>query len=110
MAMGIIDSFDLKAKKPIDTRLVFTNKTDMDAYPSSALYKGCLSYCEETEKYYSYNGTSWDEFSGGSGSGTTALWDDGTSTLTLKGISLGQGILTEFWNSLTPRSPRGAGG
>ena len=89
MAMGIIDSFDLKAKKPIDTRLVFATKTKMDTYPSSALYKGCLSYCEETAKYYSYNGTSWDEFSGGGGSGTTALWDDGTSTLTLKGISLG---------------------
>lgn len=86
--MGIIDSFDLKAKKPIDTRLVFATKAEMDAYPSSALYKGCLSYCEEIEKYCSYNGTSWDKFSGG-GSGMTALWDDGTSTLTLKGISLG---------------------
>ena len=86
--MGIIDSFDLKAKKPIDTRQVFATKAEMDAYPSSALYKGCPSYCEETAKYYSYNGTSWDEFSCG-GSGTTALWDDGTSTLTLKGISLG---------------------
>ena len=106
MAMGIIDSFDLKAKKPIDIRLVFATKAKMDAYPSSALYEGCLSYCEETAKYYSYNGTRWDKFSGG----MTALWDDGTSTLTLKGISLGQGILTEFWNSLTPRSPRVAGG
>lgn len=96
MAMGIIDSFGLKAKKPIDTRLVFATKAEMDAYPSSALYKGCLSYCEETTKYYSYNGTSWDEFSGGGGSGTTALWDDGTSTLTLKGISLGQGILVFY--------------
>ena len=83
--MGIIDSFGLKAKKPIDTRLVFATKAEMDAYPSSALYKGCLSYCEETEKHYSYNGTRWDKFNGG----TTALWDDGTSTLTLKGISLG---------------------
>ena len=86
--MGIIDSFDLKAKKPIDIRLVFETKAEMDAYPSSSLYIGCLSYCKETTKYYSYNGTGWDEFSGG-GSGTTALWDDGTSTLTLKGISLG---------------------
>ena len=83
--MGIIDSFGLKAKKPIDTRLVFATKAEMDAYPSSALYKGCLSYCEEIAKYCSYNGTSWDKFSGG----MTALWDDGTSTLTLKGISLG---------------------
>lgn len=86
--MGIIDSFDLKAKKPIDTRLVFATKAEMDAYPSSALYIGCFSYCEETAKHYTYNGTKWDKFSGG-GSGTTALWDDGTSTLTLKGISLG---------------------
>ena len=69
MAINTIDNFSYKGAKPLDARLVFNTLDEMTSYPKENLYVGIIMYCIETKKYYTYNGTSIDEMSMGSGTG-----------------------------------------
>lgn len=67
MAINTIDNFSYKGTKPLDARLVFNTLDEMTSYPKENLYVGIIMYCIETSKHYTYNGTSIDEMSMGSG-------------------------------------------
>ena len=69
MAINTIDNFSYKGTKPLDARLVFNTLDEMTSYPKENLYVGIIMYCIETSKHYTYNGTSIDEMSMGSGTG-----------------------------------------
>ena len=64
---NILDNFNLRSKKFIDSRMSFKTKTEMISYERSALPEGMLSFCEEDNKYYTFNGADWVLFKGESG-------------------------------------------
>ena len=45
----------------------FKTKTEMISYERSALPEGMLSFCEEDNKYYTFNGADWTLFKGEGG-------------------------------------------
>lgn len=79
---ALIDNFSLQAKKPLDARLVFETRDEMNAYPETSLYEGCHSYCKEDKTYNCYDGTKFEPVSAGGG-GANVEYDQDTEELTL---------------------------
>ena len=75
MAITVADNFSYQGKKPLDGRDGFDTLAQMKAYPEASVYDGCLTYCKEDEKYYTFKASNtvdvttgkWREFSGGGG-------------------------------------------
>ena len=70
MAFQVNDNIELNSLKPLDKRLVFQTYDDMINFPSSYLYDGIITYCRDTQTYYSgtlnpvTNKIEFNEFSG----------------------------------------------
>jgi hypothetical protein len=69
--MGIVLStnFSYKGPLPLDTRLVFNTLAARDAYDTTALYEGIISYVKENKTRYEFipndSGVlAWSEFTG----------------------------------------------
>lgn len=67
--MGIVVStnFDYKGPLPLDERLIFDTKADLDAFDKTALYEGIISYVKEDKKRYEFipdstGVLSWQEY------------------------------------------------
>ena len=75
MAITVADNFSYQGKKPLDGRDGFDTLAQMKAYPEASVYDGCMTYCKEDEKYYTFKASNtvdvttgkWREFSGGGG-------------------------------------------
>ena len=61
MSIQLNTNFNLKAAIPIDTRFVFNSKVEMNSAPNHDLYVGLLSYVVSENKFYVYNGTTFNE-------------------------------------------------
>ncbi len=95
--ISVSANFQLNINKPLDTRTVVDNVTDLSNI--SFKYQGMLVYIKNDDKYYSYNGTIWNELStGGSVGGnfvdlTTNQDIDGTKSflndLSINGVIFG---------------------
>ena len=75
MAITVADNFSYQGKKPLDGRDGFDTLAQMKAYPEASVYDGCMTYCKEDEKYYTFKASNtvdvttgkWREFSSGGG-------------------------------------------
>lgn len=67
MALNIGDNFSYLGAKPLDNREVFLTKADLTAVSLSTVYEGMVAYVKSEDKYYRLKGTTWVEFSSGSG-------------------------------------------
>lgn len=86
MAINLGSNFNLGASLPLDERTVVADTTARDAL--TAIYEGMIVYVEADETYYSYDGSSWEEFggsassSGYTGSGYSSTLGEAVSGLT----------------------------
>lgn len=55
MAIQLGDNFQYKGKKPLDERNSFDTLSNMINYNPDSLDEGHISYCKETNKYYTFN-------------------------------------------------------
>lgn len=53
-------SFDMSAPKPLDSRTVVTDLTELNAMPSVLLYEGILIYVKSEKRRYVWNGSSFE--------------------------------------------------
>lgn len=67
MALNIGDNFSYLGAKPLDNREVYATKADLLAVSLSTVYEGMVAYVKGEDKYYRLKGTTWVEFSSGSG-------------------------------------------
>ncbi len=70
--ISVSANFQLNINKPLDARTVVDNVSDLSSI--SFKYQGMLVYIKNDDKYYSYNGTIWNELSTG---GTTLTAENG---------------------------------
>ena len=69
MALNIGDNFSYLGAKPLDNREVYATKAALLAVNLSTVYEGMVAYVKGEDKYYRLKGTTWVEFSSGSGGG-----------------------------------------
>lgn len=90
----MIMGYDLKAKVPLDYRVLVDSISDLsDATLLKYAYPGLLVYCKEDSSYYTYNGTSFSKFEPGGGGtsdvsvkfGSTLPTDSDMADLTIGG-------------------------
>lgn len=76
--------FSLSSQAPLDGRSVVELLTDLDTHVAeNRAYEGMEVYVKENKKIYIFNGTTWEEFVGGSGSSEKQIkdWVSGCSYL-----------------------------
>ena len=56
MSADIIDSFDMKAQRPLDSRSVQATVVSRNAIPSYQRYEGLIVYVRETQHNYQLRG------------------------------------------------------
>lgn len=89
----MIMGYDLKAKVPLDYRVLVDSISDLsDATLLKYAYPGLLVYCKEDSSYYSYNGSTFIKFEPGGGTsdvsvkfGSTLPTDSDMADLTIGG-------------------------
>lgn len=62
MGIQISQPFCLKAQIPLDNRLVFETKNEMNNIDKNSIYEGILSYCKQDKNYYSFSNGNWNIF------------------------------------------------
>ena len=61
MSIQLNTNFNLRAAIPVDTRFVFNSKTEMNGVQKHDLYAGLLSYVVSENKFYVYNGSTFEK-------------------------------------------------
>ena len=61
MSIQLNTNFNLRAAIPVDTRFVFNSKTEMNSVQKHDLYAGLLTYVVSENKFFVYNGTTFNE-------------------------------------------------
>lgn len=61
MSIQLNTNFNLRAAIPVDARFVFNSKTEMNSVQKHDLYAGLLTYVVSENKFFVYNGTTFNE-------------------------------------------------
>lgn len=61
MSIQLNTNFNLRAAIPVDTRFVFNSKTEMNSVQKHDLYAGLLTYVVSENKFFVYNGATFNE-------------------------------------------------
>ena len=61
MSIQLNTNFNLRAAIPVDTRFVFNSKSEMLSVQPHDLYAGLLTYVVSENKFFVYNGTTFNE-------------------------------------------------
>ena len=61
MSIQLNTNFNLRAAIPVDTRFVFNSKQEMNSVQKHDLYAGLLTYVVSENKFFVYNGTTFNE-------------------------------------------------
>ena len=61
MSIQLNTNFNLRAAIPVDTRFVFNSKSEMYSAQQHDLYTGLLSYVVSENKFYVYNGSTFEK-------------------------------------------------